>query len=107
MNEADMAGQIVVSKCGRDSGLTLVVIGVCEEEFLFVADGRHRKVEKPKKKRLKHLKYTGLYSEKLRSMLLSNRQITNRQVREELNRLVGPGCRQDQTERKALCQRMM
>ena len=86
MDDTDLIGQIVVSKRGRDCGLTFVVLNSCEEEFLFITDGRLRKVEKPKKKKMKHLTYTGYRSEVLRSMLLKEQYVTNRQVREELKK---------------------
>ena len=47
-------GQIVYSKCGRDKGRTFIVIDF-DEEFIYLADGDLRKLEKPKKKKLKHV----------------------------------------------------
>ena len=49
-----MLGQIVLSKAGKDSGSFYAVIAE-EEDFAYIADGRLRKVEKPKRKRKKHL----------------------------------------------------
>ena len=42
------------SKCGRDKGRTFIVIDF-DEEFIYLADGDLRKLEKPKKKKLKHV----------------------------------------------------
>lgn len=50
-------GTIVRSAAGRDKGNFLVITAV-EGDFVFVADGKERKLGKPKKKRLKHLKLT-------------------------------------------------
>lgn len=50
-------GMIVRSAAGHDKGNFLVITAV-EGDFAFVADGKERKLEKPKKKRLKHLKLT-------------------------------------------------
>ena len=50
-------GMIVRSAAGHDRGNFLVITAV-EGDFAFVADGKERKLEKPKKKRLKHLKLT-------------------------------------------------
>lgn len=49
-----MLGQVVLSKAGKDSGSFYVVLSE-EDDFAYIADGRLRKVEKPKKKRFKHL----------------------------------------------------
>ena len=50
-------GMIVRSAAGHDRGNFLVITAV-EGDFAFVADGKERKLQKPKKKRLKHLKLT-------------------------------------------------
>ena len=49
-----MLGQVVLSKAGKDSGSFYAVI-VEEGDFAYIADGRLRKVDKPKRKRKKHL----------------------------------------------------
>lgn len=48
-------GQIVISNAGHDRDSHLVVIGHEGENFVFVADGRLRTVEKPKRKKLRHV----------------------------------------------------
>lgn len=47
-------GRSVVSVAGHDKGSVLCVIGT-DGEFLLLADGRHRKVQAPKRKKLKHV----------------------------------------------------
>ena len=49
-----MLGQVVLSKAGKDSGSFYAVV-LKEKDFAYIADGRFRKVEKPKRKRKKHL----------------------------------------------------
>ncbi len=51
-------GSVVLSKAGRDKGSMLVVTEVLDAEYVLVADGRRRKIEHPKKKKVKHLKVT-------------------------------------------------
>lgn len=50
-------GSVVKSKSGHDSGSFYVVVAL-EGEFAYIADGRRRKVAKPKKKNVKHLAKT-------------------------------------------------
>ncbi len=50
-------GMIVKSDAGRDQPGYYVVIAV-EDGFVYIADGRRRKVEKPKRKNPRHLKAT-------------------------------------------------
>ncbi|MCD7730352.1 MAG: KOW domain-containing RNA-binding protein [Oscillospiraceae bacterium] len=50
-------GTIAKSIAGHDKGRFLVITAV-EGDFAFLADGKERKLESPKKKRLKHLRLT-------------------------------------------------
>lgn len=50
-------GQVVRSKCGRDTGKYFVVVGK-ENQFVLLADGDIRKAEAPKKKNSKHIQIT-------------------------------------------------
>ncbi len=51
-------GSVVISKAGRDKGKKLIVVEMESDEYALVADGGLRKVEKPKKKKLRHLQST-------------------------------------------------
>jgi len=87
LNESDLSGQIVVSKCGRDSGRNLIVIGFFQEDIVLVSDGRLRKAEKPKKKKMKHLFFTGHYADEIRALLLSGQTVTNGQIKNALSKV--------------------
>jgi len=50
-------GRIVISKRGRDKGYPFVIVGM-DGAFLYLADGRLRKLEKPKKKKVIHVQIT-------------------------------------------------
>ncbi|MGN0642633.1 MAG: hypothetical protein ACI4JJ_05750 [Huintestinicola sp.] len=70
-----ICGMIVRSGAGRDKGKFLVVVAA-DEEFAYLADGKERRLERPKKKRLKHVKPTNtvidtssLTDKKLRSVI--------------------------------------
>ena len=52
-----MVGKIVFSNAGRDKGKYLVVIN-CTEDYVWVADGKERKLETPKRKNIKHISLT-------------------------------------------------
>lgn len=47
-------GSVVRANAGRDKGSFFVVMSV-EGKYAYIADGRRRKVENPKKKKLIHL----------------------------------------------------
>lgn len=48
-------GRVVLSKQGHDRGRRFLVVGLVDERYVLIADGETRKLEKPKKKQLKHL----------------------------------------------------
>ncbi|HIU48000.1 MAG TPA: KOW domain-containing RNA-binding protein [Candidatus Avimonoglobus intestinipullorum] len=50
-------GSVVFSKAGRDKGGAFLVLRV-DGGYAAIADGRLRRVEKPKRKKLKHLQKT-------------------------------------------------
>ena len=87
MNAA--VGQIVVSRAGRDAGRTFVVVRVIDDLYVEICDGDLRKVEKPKKKKIKHLNITGKIAEGLAEKLKSGDRITNAEIRKALVDFVG------------------
>ena len=48
-------GRVVLSKAGRDKGHFFVVMEVLDECHVTIANGCQRKVDNPKKKKIKHL----------------------------------------------------
>ena len=68
-------GSVVVSKAGRDKGYLLAVVG-SEKDFVLVADGKERPLERPKRKNPKHLAKT--------AMTVSLENITDRELRRVL-----------------------
>lgn len=49
-------GRVVLSTQGRDEGRYFVVLSVIDEQYVLMADGLTRKVDHPKKKKVKHLR---------------------------------------------------
>ena len=49
-------GRVVLSTQGRDEGRYFIVLKVIDENFVLMADGLTRKVDHPKKKKIKHLR---------------------------------------------------
>ena len=63
-----MVGKIVYSISGRDKGKYMAVIN-CDKNYVWVADGKERKLETPKRKNIKHISLTAesLNSDQLKS----------------------------------------
>jgi len=79
MNIAD----IVISLNGRDAGKRFIVIGI-EDEYALIANGKGRRLEKPKRKKIKHIKYEGKASSGITQKLQTAEKITNSELRREL-----------------------
>ena len=47
-------GDIAVSKAGHDKGSKYIIMEV-SKDFVYLADGRLKKTDKPKKKNIKHI----------------------------------------------------
>ena len=80
INPAD----IVYSKAGRDKGKPFVVISLENELFALIADGDLRKITKPKRKKIKHLKLTGKSTEFLKDKLKDSAEVTNRELKKAI-----------------------
>lgn len=55
----DCIHTVALSLKGRDKGRLFLIIGYQDEAYALIADGKLRKLEKPKKKKLMHLKAIG------------------------------------------------
>lgn len=83
------AGQIVYSKAGRDKDRYFVVIGTPWKEYVLISDGDIRTVEKPKKKKIKHLALVpNLIALDIKNKIEANVRITNSDVRNSLKSMV-------------------
>ena len=57
--ENPQAGQLVISRMGHDSGKYYIIAAVLGGGFVLLTNGESRSVDKPKMKRIKHLKFAG------------------------------------------------
>lgn len=87
MNADNPLGQIVYSKAGRDKGAYYVVVGLLNQEYVYISNGRTRKVEKPKKKKCKHLIFTGTYSEEIKDAILNGKCMSNSKIKNYLENM--------------------
>ena len=82
-------GNIVYSLAGRDSGSYFVVMAVTDN-FAYICDGRNRKTDKPKRKKVKHLKVGCGCSEYIAEKLAKGEQVTNAELRREIRPYAEP-----------------
>nr|WP_125153942.1 KOW domain-containing RNA-binding protein [Clostridium rectalis] len=84
MEENSHIGKLVFSKTGRDKNKFFIIVGTLNEEYVYLSDGKLRLVEKPKKKKVKHLGFTNVVADEIKNMLLSNNKVSNSLIREFL-----------------------
>lgn len=77
-------GQVVYSKAGRDSGEKFIVIGIVDEQHVLVSDGSLRRIEKPKKKKIKHLNLTENIIDSLNKKLINSIKVANSEIKKAL-----------------------
>lgn len=78
-------GEFVYASAGRDAGECFIVISG-EENYLYLADGKGRKVGSPKKKKIKHVRFTGHKDHFIVNKLQTIGKLTNKEVRYSLMR---------------------
>ncbi|WP_069998822.1 KOW domain-containing RNA-binding protein [Cellulosilyticum sp. I15G10I2] len=88
MNSEYEVGQVVFSKCGRDQGKPFIVVSV-EEEYVYLSDGKLRKVDNPKLKKKKHVQKTNTIIEWIKQKIIEENRLTNNDVRKALKEYIG------------------
>ena len=81
MEQNTLLGKVVNSKAGRDMHRNFIVVGIINNEYVYISDGELRKVAKPKKKKVKHLNFTDTVAEEIRDALLSEKEVTNSKIK--------------------------
>lgn len=77
------AADIVLSLSGRDRGLLLLVVKE-EGDFLYLANGRARRAETPKRKRRRHVSHLGTSDDRTARKLRETGRLTNSDIRKAL-----------------------
>jgi large subunit ribosomal protein L14e len=77
-------GLVVWSKAGRDAGRKFVVIDIINDEYVLLVDGSLRKLEKPKKKKIKHIELTEIIIYDIKDKLINKKKFTNAEIKKHL-----------------------
>lgn len=83
-------GDIVYSLKGHDSGSYYLVVGIANDNFVLIADGDNRRLDKPKLKNVKHLKPIGERLEVIAQKLVDNKQVYDNELKRALRRFNQP-----------------
>ncbi|WP_082023793.1 RNA-binding protein [Clostridium polynesiense] len=80
----DLIGRLVVSIAGRDTREPYIVIDNVGIDYLLLANGCTKTIEKPKKKKLKHLNLTNVVSEEIKKAIFQRNKNTDIMIRKFL-----------------------
>ena len=86
---------IVLSLSGRDKGKAMLVVRE-DEQYLYLANGKGRRAEKPKRKKRKHTAFAGHCDARTREKLLGTGRLTNSDIRKALSIWAGDNQNTDQ-----------
>jgi len=78
-------GHIVKALAGREKGRIFVVIEDPQGDFLLLADGKSRKLESPKKKKIKHTVFIDENDTRVGFKIRSGQKVTNADIRRLLS----------------------
>ena len=80
--EADKSS-LVASKAGRDKGQLFYVIDA-DEQYVYLADGKSRRLEKPKRKKRKHVEQVPRTESRIAEKIRNGEKVLNSELRKEL-----------------------
>lgn len=78
-------GQIVYSKSGHDKGDALMVFSV-EGDYVYLVDGRRRKLEKPKRKKTIHIQPTSFIEEETAGKIRRGEYLLDAEIEKALKK---------------------
>lgn len=82
-----LLGQVVCSTAGRDKGKFMVVVENIDSQYVGISDGSTHKIDKAKKKKVKHLAKTNHIIYSIKTKLETGQKINNAEIRKNLNEL--------------------
>ena len=74
---------LIVSKAGRDKGQLFYVIDT-DEQYVYLADGKSRKLEKPKRKKRKHVEQVPRTESRIAEKIRNGEKVLNSELRKEV-----------------------
>ena len=95
MNDNITIGTVVTSKAGRDKKRSFIVMDILDEQYVLLADGCLRKIENPKKKKIKHLFVEKTVIDSIKLKLTEKKQVFNAEIR---NCLLSAGYNHDKID---------
>ncbi len=77
-------GSVVLAKAGRDKGKAFIIVGTLSDEYALIANGTGRSIDKPKKKKLRHLALKPHKAIELKEKIEGGRRVFDAEIRKSL-----------------------
>lgn len=77
-------GSVVLSTAGHDSGNYFVVVEIESDNYVKICDGKLRKLDKPKRKKIKHLKDTFVVIDELANKFEAKEVVHDKNIEKAL-----------------------
>ena len=81
MQSNDLIGKVVLSKAGRDKNHLYTVIGIINSEYILLANGDTKTLDKPKKKKVKHLSFLSEVNDEIKSAIVNKDKSTDLKIK--------------------------
>ncbi len=83
-------GRVAESTAGRDKGRLFVITGIIDGQYVYIADGDLRILDRPKKKKLRHLRLRPEVLQPIAEKLKGSLKVFDAEIRSALR-----ACKED------------
>lgn len=80
-------GQVVKATSGKEKDKLFFIVKIVDHQYVLIADGKKRKLGKPKLKKVKHLEIYNVINNKVNNKISSEQNVTDVFLRVELTKL--------------------
>ena len=77
----DLIGKVVLSKCGRDKDQYYVIINKIDDNYFLISNGSNKTIQMPKKKKKKHLVVLEYVDDDIKSSIMLNDKGTDLKIK--------------------------
>ena len=85
LSEKTRVGQVTRCTSGRDTNRLFFIIKIIDSQYVLISDGNKRKLDRPKLKKVKHLKLYEVFNDEVKNRIASD-NITDAFLRAELTK---------------------
>lgn len=80
-------GSVVLAKAGRDKGKAFLIVGTLGETYVLIANGTSRSIDKPKKKKRRHLELKPHQVPDIQEKIQNGRKVFDAEIKKSLKSL--------------------